>query len=154
MKKITYKAYIDKHALDIHLLPSDVQDKIGVFKKMLELEEDVQEQDAQELENQLQKLDTEILTDLKDIKKLHKTYHRDISQEKETSLLPNTMQKRHNDDILKRLIEEKKHLNVSRSTLRKLGITTPLSKVTIIGKYCITRTSFLTYRYSISVVSN
>lgn len=154
MKKITHELYINKHALDISLLPSDIQEKIGVFKKMLELEEDVEAQDKQELENQLVKLDGEILTDLKDIKKLHKANKVDTSLEKNTPVKPDTQKKRHSDDILKALIDQKMHIDVSRSTLRSLGITTPLSKVTIIGKYSITRTSFFTYRYSISAVSH
>lgn len=153
MKKITYELYIKKHELDTSLLPSDIQDKIGVFKKMLELEKDVESQDEQELENQLQKLDKEILTDLKDIKKLHKTHRVEIPKEKVVPPKPDTQKKRHSDDILKALINQKKHTNVPRSKLRALGITIPLSKVTILGKYCITRTSFFTYRYSISQVS-
>ena len=154
MKKITHELYINKHALDISLLPSDIQEKIGVFKKMLELEDDVEAQDKQELENQLGKLDGEILTDLKDIKKLHKANKVDTSLENSTPVKPDTQKKRHSDDILKALIDQKKHIDVSRSTLRSLGITAPLSKVTIIGKYCITRTCFFTYRYSISAVSH
>ncbi|MFC4633518.1 hypothetical protein ACFO3O_06345 [Dokdonia ponticola] len=154
MKKLTHELYINKHALDIFLLPSDIQQKIGVFKKMLELEEDVEAQDKQELENQLQKLDGEILADLKEIKKLHKTNKVDTSLEKSAPVKPDTQKKRHSDDILKALIQEKSHTNVPRSKLRALGITVPLSKVTIIGKYCITRTSFFTYRYRISLVSN
>ncbi|MFC4635696.1 hypothetical protein ACFO3O_17425 [Dokdonia ponticola] len=153
MKKITHELYIDKHALEILLLPSDIQDKIGVFKKMLALEKSIEEQDAQELENQLRKLDAEILTDIKHLKEIHKEHKGHTATEKVISPKPDTQKKSQYEDILQRLIDEKKHKNVLRSTLRKRGITFPLSKVTTLGKYCITRTSFFSYRYTISVVS-
>lgn len=154
MKKITHQLYIDKYALDITLLPSDIQEKIGVFKKMLELEKEVQAQDTQELENQLMDLDIEILTDIKEIKKLHKEHKTNKTVKKVAHPKPDAQKKRQQEDILKQLIDQKKHKNVLRSTLRNLGFTLPLSRKTIVGTYCITRTSFLTYRYTISLVGS
>ncbi|WP_299213694.1 hypothetical protein [uncultured Dokdonia sp.] len=153
MKKITHEHYLDKHSLEVAHLPSDIQDKIGVFGKMLGLEKDLEGQDAQELDRQLQELDTEILLDIKQVKKLHKEHNADQSIAKETRPKPDAQKKSQYEDTLQGLIDQKKHKNILRSTLRELGIALPLSKVTIIGKYCITRTCFFTYRYSISVMT-
>ncbi|GGG35971.1 hypothetical protein GCM10011344_41100 [Dokdonia pacifica] len=152
MKKITHESYINKHALDIALLPSDVQQKIGVFEKMLALEETIEKHDEQELENRLFALDKEITDELKELKPLYKTYQSDHNITKQDNPKQEKLKISDDQTILAQLVASKKNKSVMLSSLRALGFKGELGKVTIFGKYRITRVSFCFYCYTITEI--
>lgn len=154
MKKITYESYIKKHELDTSFLPSDIQDKIGVFKKMLELENSVEEHDKQELENRLSSLDKEIVADLKELKPLYKQYSLQHDKTKKNTTHIKKTSINADEAILAELMASKKNKRVMLSSLRALGLKTKLEKVTTLGKYRITRVSFCFYCYTITEIGN
>ena len=154
MKKITHHIYQNKHKLKVALLPSDIQEKIGVFNKMLDLEKDVEQHDVQELENRLSALDKEIVEDIKDLKPLYKEYLPNHSNTKMDSTKIKKPTISADEVILGELVSSKKNKRVMLRSLRALGFKAKLGKVTKLGKYRIARVSFCFYCYTITEIVN
>lgn len=152
MKKIAYKQYMSKHHLVLSHLPTDIKDKIGIFKKMQDLESTIEDHDKQELDNRLTALDKEITADLKQVKPLHKKHNKDKDTPSKTAPKKEVLSE--DQKILEMLIRNKKHKRVMLRTLRSLGFKAPLGKVTNLGKYRITRVSYCFYCYNIVKVTD
>jgi len=152
METIKHRDYIKKKELVIKNLPTGVQDKIAIFKKMKTLEQSTADEDQSELENELMDLDIEIHTDLKEVVKSYKEKEVEFRQPKADTIAKPTTVLSGDEAIIEKLYTQYKGYEIKRSTLRKLGLKSQLNNITTIGKFRLKRVSFLFYRYQIQSV--
>lgn len=145
---IKHQAFLKANNLKKEILWQPIQEKIDIFERMLKLKGKVTPCEMDELENQLEILDLEILEDIeteyKD--KLKNNELKEISIPKKKKELQKT-----DEDILAWLIKNGR-TKVSKSKLRILGLKSPLSWNTTIGKYSLKRTSIFRFDYTISEI--
>ena len=109
---------------------------------------------------QLESLDLEILEDI-DEEYADKLEFNDIEEvledepklEKVTTEKSNKLtQKTTDETILDELVKMGRTQDIGRSTFKDLGIKTILGWETVIGKYCVTRTSVFRYQYEVKIL--
>jgi len=152
METIKHRDYIKKKELVIKNLPTGVQDKIAIFKKMKTLEQSTADEDQSELENELMDLDIEIHTDLKEVVKSYKEKEVEFRQPKADTIAKPEVTLSGDEAILEKFYKQYKDYEIKRSTLKEWGIKRAIKDGMIIGKYRLERVSFLFYRYQIQIV--
>ena len=152
MKTIKHPDYIKKKQLVIKNLPTEVQDKIAIFKEMKALEQSTATEDQPELEEELIELDMEIFADLKKLVQTYKAEKVKFRQPKPDKKVEPTTTVSDDEAILEKLYTQYKHYKIKRSTLREWGLKSPLKDITIIGKYQLKRVSFFSFIYKIQLV--
>ncbi|WP_298952351.1 hypothetical protein [uncultured Nonlabens sp.] len=160
MKKIEHKIVLKNNKLDTKLLLQPIQEKIEIFDRMHKLLETVSDCEKGNLLEQLESLDLEILEDI-DEEYADKLEFNDIEEvledepklEKVTTEKSNKLtQKTTDETILDELVKMGRTQDIGRSTFKDLGIKTILGWETVIGKYCVTRTSVFRYQYEVKIL--
>ena len=160
MKKIEHKIVLENNKLDAKLLLQPIQEKIEIFDRMHELLKTVSDCEKGNLLEQLESLDLEILEDI-DEEYADKLEFNDIEEALEdepkleevtTEKSNKPTQKTTDETILDELVKMGRTQDIGRSTFKDLGIKTILGWETVIGKYCVTRTSVFRYQYEVKIL--
>ena len=163
MKKIEHHIFLFKNNLRIKSLLQPIQEKIEIFDRMYKLLETVSDCEKGDLLEQLETLDLEIMEDLDEeyADKLNNNELVDEANEEDSTtekveevkiqIKSKKPKKLSDESILEELVQKGLTDNIGRTTLRDLGLQTPLGWDTIIGKYHVKRTSVFRYRYRIEL---
>lgn len=155
MKKIEHRQFLKNNKLDKKELFQPIGDKIEIFDRMYDLLEEVQPSEHKKLLNELKALDLEIMEDLDEIYAEMLTFNcmdeaiEDTPVQKKVETKEITTKQDKQEAILENLVAKGRTKNITRSTLRELGITKPLYWKTQIGKYVLVRASVFRYTYHI-----
>ena len=158
MKKVMFKAFLEKNTLDKKDFPRPLVEKISLFWKLYELLDSIQAADRQELLEQLEQLDYEILGDIEEEYEDQLENNDRWEELMKSPLVKQSLKKkvkeniRTDEVILKELVDMGRTKNLTKDELKEMGIKAKLGVNTPIGPYLIKRkTNWFYYYYDIIV---
>ena len=151
MEKFEHKAFMENNGLALIEFPKPIQQKVGIFDKLLSKREDTVDEDREEVDSRLNELDLEILSnmeaELEDRLENNEVVEVEAPEPakpepKKEALKPEPV-KQHPDHALIHKLYQSGVKRMGRSELRAKGFKGKLEdKAHVVGQYKLTKALF------------
>ncbi len=156
MKKVKFKAFLEKNHIQKTDLPRPLVKKITLFWQLYALLDTIQDGDREDLLEQLEKLDYEILGDIEEEHEDQIENNDRLEELMKSPLLKRSIKKkvkekvRTDESIILELVGMKRTKNLTKHELEEMGLKVKLGSKTKIGNFGLKRkTKWFYYYYDI-----